>query len=128
MQRTPPDVYKRQEIISGSVPDLFLTSSLPIDKYAAKGVVADLYTFMDGGSGLSRDYFVPQVLKAIEKDGKLYELPTKFSVETAYALSSIVDQYDTWNVAAVQDAMAQLQEGDVYKRQILNAPFCQTLM
>ena len=68
------------EIISGSVPDLFLTSSLPIDKYAAKGVVADLYTFMDGGSGLSRDYFVPQVLKAIEKDGKLYELPTKFSV------------------------------------------------
>ncbi len=99
------------EIISGSVPDLFLTSSLPIDKYAAKGVVADLYTFMDGGSGLGRDYFVPQVLKAIEKDGKLYELPTKFSVETAYALSSIVDQYDTWNVAAVQDAMAQLQEG-----------------
>lgn len=99
------------EIISGSVPDLFLTSSLPIDKYAAKGVVADLYTFMDGGSGLSRDYFVPQVLKAIEKEGKLYELPTKFSVETAYALSSIVDQYDTWNVAAVQDAMTQLQEG-----------------
>ena len=99
------------EIISGSVPDLFLTSNLPIDKYAAKGVVADLYTFMDGGSGLSRDYFVPQVLKAIEKEGKLYELPTKFSVETAYALSSIVDQYDTWNVAAVQDAMAQLQEG-----------------
>ncbi len=99
------------EIISGSVPDLFLTSSLPIDKYAAKGVVADLYTFMDGGSGLGRDYFVPQVLKAIEKEGKLYELPTKFSVETAYALSSIVDQYDTWNVAAVQDAMTQLQEG-----------------
>ena len=99
------------EIISGSVPDLFLTSSLPIDKYAAKGVVADLYTFMDGGTGLGRDYFVPQVLKAIEKEGKLYELPTKFSVETAYALSSIVDQYDTWNVAAVQDAMTQLQEG-----------------
>ena len=99
------------ELISGSVPDLFLTSSLPIDKYAAKGVVADLYTFMDGGSGLSRDYFVPQVLKAIEKEGKLYELPTKFSVETAYALSSIVDQYDTWNVAAVQDAMTQMQEG-----------------
>ena len=99
------------EIISGSVPDLFLTSNLPIDKYAAKGVVADLYTFMDGGSGLSRDYFVPQVLKAIEKEGKLYELPTKFSVETAYALSSIVDQYDTWNVAAVQDAVTQLQEG-----------------
>ena len=99
------------EIISGSVPDIFLTSNLPIDKYAAKGVIADLNTFMDGGNGLSRDYFVPQVMSALEKDGKLYELPTSFSVTTAYALSSIASQYDTWNVAAVQDAMTQLQEG-----------------
>lgn len=99
------------EIISGSVPDIFLTSDLPIDKYAAKGVIADLNTFMDGGNGLSRDYFVPQVMSALEKDGKLYELPTSFSVQTAYALSSIASQYDTWNVAAVQDAMTQLQEG-----------------
>lgn len=99
------------EIISGSVPDIFLTSNLPIDKYAAKGVVADLNTFMDGGNGLSRDYFVPQILNALEKDGKLYELPTSFTVTTAYALSSIASQYDTWNVAAVQDAMTQLQEG-----------------
>ncbi len=99
------------EIISGSVPDIFLTSNLPIDKYAAKGVIADLNTFMDGGNGLSRNYFVPQVMSALEKDGKLYELPTSFSVQTAYALSSIASQYDTWNVAAVQDAMTQLQEG-----------------
>ena len=99
------------EIIRGRVPDIFLTSNLPIDKYAAKGVVADLNTFMDGGNGLSRDYFVPQVMSALEKDGKLYELPTSFSVQTAYALSSIASQYDTWNVAAVQDAMTQLQEG-----------------
>ena len=76
-----------------------------------EGVVADLNTFMDGGNGLSRDYFVPQVMSALEKDGKLYELPTSFSVQTAYALSSIASQYDTWNVAAVQDAMTQLQEG-----------------
>ena len=99
------------EIISGSVPDIFLTSNLPIDKYAAKGVIADLNTFMDGGNGLSRDYFVPQILNALEKDGKLYELPTAFTVTTAYALTSIASQYDTWNVAAVQDAMTQLQEG-----------------
>lgn len=99
------------EIISGSVPDIFLTSNLPIDKYAAKGVIADLNTFMDGGNGLSRDYFVPQVMSALEKDGKLYELPTSFSVQTAYALSSIASRYETWNVAAVQDAMTQLQEG-----------------
>lgn len=114
------------EIISGSIPDLFLTSSLPVDKYAAKGVIADLYTFMDQDSTMTRDYFVPQVLKALEKDGKLYELPNGFSVQTAFALSSIAEQYDIWNVAAVQDAMTQLQDGATVfsdgwtKTQVLN--------
>ena len=114
------------EIISGSIPDLFLTSSLPVDKYAAKGVIADLYTFMDQDSTMTRDYFVPQVLKALEKDGKLYELPNGFAVQTAFALSSIAEQYDVWNVAAVQDAMTQLQDGATVfsdgwtKTQVLN--------
>lgn len=99
------------EIIGGSVPDLFLCGGLPIDKYAARGVIADLYSFIDQDTEMNRDYFVPQVLAALEKEGKLYKLPIGFTVQTAYALSSIADQYDTWNVAAVQDAMTQLQEG-----------------
>ena len=75
---------------------------------------------------MTRDYFVPQVLKALEKDGKLYELPNGFSVRTAFALSSIAEQYDIWNVAAVQDAMTQLQDGATVfsdgwtKAQVLN--------
>lgn len=99
------------EIIGGSVPDIFLCSNLPIGKYAAKGVIADLYTFMDNDDTVNRSYFVPQILSAMEKDGKLYQLPTSFSVRTAYALSSVADQYDIWNVAAVQDALTQLQDG-----------------
>ena len=99
------------EILSGNIPDLFLCDNLPIDKYAAKGVVTDLYTFMDQDSTMGRDYFMQPVLKALESDGKLYELPTTFAVQTAFVLSSIADQYDTWNVAAVQDAMKDLQDG-----------------
>ena len=96
------------EIISGSVPDIFLTSNLPIDKYAAKGVIADLNTFMDGGNGLSRDYFVPQVMSALEKDGKLYELPTSFSVQTAYALSSAFVDWTTGKCEFDSEAFQQL--------------------
>ena len=99
------------EILSGNIPDIFLCDNLPIDKYAAKGVVADLYTYMDKDSAMGRDYFVQPVLKALESDGKLYELPATFAVQTAFVLSSIADQYDTWNVAAVQDAMKDLQDG-----------------
>ena len=46
-------------------------------------------------------------------DGKLYELPASFMVQTAFGLSKVVDGYDVWNVAAVQDAMTKLQE-DAY--------------
>ena len=99
------------EIMSGVIPDMFLTDNLPVDRYAAKGVLADLYTFIDNDSSLTRDSFVPEVLRACETDGKLYQLPSSFIVQTAYGLSKVVDDYDTWNVAAVQDAMTKLPEG-----------------
>ena len=99
------------EIMSGVIPDMMITTNLPVDRYAAKGVLADLYTFIDNDSSLTRESFVQEVLKACETDGKLYELPTSFMVQTAYGLSKVVDGYDVWNVAAVQDAMTKLQEG-----------------
>ena len=97
------------EIMSGNVPDMILTDGLPVRQYAAKGLLEDLYPYIDADMG--RDALITPVLDADSEDGKLYELPTSFSVQTAYALSSIASQYDTWNVAAVQDAMTQLQEG-----------------
>ena len=97
------------ELIGGNIPDIFLCNNLPIKKYAAKGFLADLYTLMDG-SALTRDQFVPEVLSALESDGKLYQVPTAFTVTSAYGLTKIVGEYDTWNTANLQDAMTKLPE------------------
>ena len=99
------------EIMSGVIPDMFLTDNMPIDRYAAKGILTDLYALIDSDSELTRDSFVPEVLKACETDGKLYRMPVSFMVQTAYGLSKVVDGYDVWNVAALQDALSKLQEG-----------------
>ncbi len=99
------------EIMSGVIPDMFLTENLPIERYAAKGILIDLYELIDNDSSLTRESFVPEIIKACETDGKLYELPASFMVQTAFGLSKVVDGYDVWNVAAVQDAMTKLQEG-----------------
>ena len=101
------------EIMSGVIPDMFLTENLPVERYAAKGILTDLYELIDSDSELTRESFVPQIIKACETDGKLYELPASFMVNTAFGLSKVVDGYDVWNVAAVQDAMTKLQE-DAY--------------
>ena len=101
------------EIMSGVIPDMFLTENLPIERYAAKGILTDLYELIDSDGSLTRESFVPQIIKACETDGKLYELPASFMVQTAFGLSKVVDGYDVWNVAAVQDAMTKLQD-DAY--------------
>ena len=98
------------EIIAGSIPDMFLTSSLPMRRYEAKGLIADLYPLIDADPNLSRDSFVPSVMKALETDGKLYEIPTGFYVSSAMGLDKVVGEYDLWNLAALKDAYSKLPD------------------
>lgn len=110
------------EMLSGKLPDMIdiNTYSMPVEQYAAKGFLTDLYELIDADPDMSRESFVQPVLKALESaDGKLYQLPQTFAVDTAIALDKVVGEYDTWNLAAVKDAMTKLQDGatvfDVYR-------------
>lgn len=108
------------EMLSGKLPDMIdINNSMPVEQYAAKGFLTDLYELIDADADLSREDFVQPVLKALESaDGKLYQLPSTFAVSTAIALDKVAGDYDTWNLAAVKDAMTKLQDGasvfDVY--------------
>lgn len=110
------------EMLSGKLPDMIdiNTYNMPVEQYAAKGFLTDLYELIDADPELSREDFVQPVLKALESaDGKLYQLPNTFAVSTAIALDKVAGDYDTWNLAAVKDAMTKLQDGasvfDVYR-------------
>lgn len=110
------------EMLSGKLPDMIdiNTYSMPVEQYAAKGFLTDLYELIDADADLSREDFVQPVLKALESaDGKLYQLPNTFAVSTAIALDKVAGDYDTWNLASVKDAMTKLQDGasvfDVYR-------------
>lgn len=98
------------EILGGKVPDLFLVNdNMPINQYAGQGVIADLYQFLDNDESLTRESLVQPVLKALEKDGKIYQLPLSFYVQTAFGLNKVVGDYETWTLADLQDAMTKLQ-------------------
>lgn len=110
------------EMLSGKLPDMIdiNTYSMPVEQYAAKGFLTDLYELIDADPELSRESFVQPVIKALESaDGKLYQLPNTFAVSTAIALDKVAGDYDTWNLASVKDAMTKLQDGasvfDVYR-------------
>ena len=94
------------EILSGNVPDLLLTDGLPVRQYAAKGLLEDLYPYIDDDMG--RDAFISEVLDADSEDGRLYELPLGFQIVAAEGLGSVVGGYDSWTLADLEDAMTKL--------------------
>ena len=94
------------EIMSGNVPDMILTDGLPVRQYAAKGLLEDLYPYIDADMG--RDALITPVLDADSEDGKLYELPLSFSIVTATGLESVVGGYTSWTLADLEDALSKL--------------------
>lgn len=104
------------EIVSGNVPDLLDTSSLPIDKYAAKGLLEDLYTYMDADPEYGRDKFVPAVLNTLQtSDGKLYQMINSFSIYSILGDGDRVGYENGWTIDEMMQVVNQMPEGmDVF--------------
>ena len=98
------------ELLSGNLPDLidFTATELPVAQYAAKGFLEDLLPFLRADSAVSEEKLNQNVLDAIKTDGKLYQMPTAFSVIGAAGKHEIVGGYDAWTLDAMHDAMKKL--------------------
>lgn len=99
------------ELAAGTMPDMLLTTSLPVRQYEAKGLLRDLTPMLDADSTLSRDDLITEVLDARAVDGKLYRMPTSFMISAVAGRADIVGGYETWTLDDVQDAMKKLQPG-----------------
>lgn len=100
------------EILAGNIPDIFASNtSLSTRQYAAKGLLEDLWTYIDADPEFSREAFVQQPLRAAQTGDKLYRLPLDFGVVTAAGLGKVVGEYDTWTLADLNDAVQKLPQG-----------------
>jgi len=99
------------EILSGKLPDLLCLSNLPYSQLAAKGLLEDLYPYLDADKELSRSDFFANVLKAMEVDGKLYEVTPSFAVNTLIGASSVVGDTPGWTYADFNAALAKMPAG-----------------
>lgn len=78
------------DIVSGKGPDIIELSGRNLKMYAAKGILEDLYPYMDADEEINREDYLPNVLKAFEVDGKLYTMPSRFYINTVLAKVSKV--------------------------------------
>ena len=105
------------EIIAGNIPDILDINSLPIKQYGAKGLLEDLWPFIDSDPGLGRSRLMENVFDAMEQDGKLYQISPRFSVFTAIGNRGVVGPRPGWTVDEMYAALAKLPPGaDVFDK------------
>ena len=100
------------EIGSGAVPDIMLTDGLPIETFGAKGLLADLWPFIDADEELGgRAGVMEPVFNALSQDGKLYEISSSFYITTIAGPASIVGTEPGWTYEEMYAALDQMPEG-----------------
>ena len=99
------------EILSGSVPDILCLNSLNYRQLANKGILADLYPFLDQDAELKRSDFFPNVLKALEVNGQLCTTVSGFFISSAIGAASVVGDEPGWTYDEFNAALASMPEG-----------------
>lgn len=103
------------EIISGNVPDIICNSgNLPVQQYVAKGLLEDLYTYIDNDGELARDQLVPGPLKAMEMNGGLYQVTSGYNISTLAGSSDFVGEGMGWTIDELLAAVEQHPEASAF--------------
>ncbi|MGM9607358.1 MAG: hypothetical protein ACI3XJ_07625 [Oscillospiraceae bacterium] len=100
------------EIIAGQVPDILDTNGLPIRQYGAKGLLENLWPYIEDDEELGgREGMMENVLKAAEQDGKLYQIFNSFNIRTVVGAARVVGEEMSWTLEDLRSALATMPEG-----------------
>ena len=104
----------KSDIISGNAPDMIITNGgNMLQTLGSKGLLVDLYDYLDKDPELKRDDIMPNVLKAGEKKGKLLSLASSFYVSTLVAKKKYVDK-EGWTVDELIDTYENRKNKDMH--------------
>lgn len=95
-------------MLTGESPDILCHNAAGMLNMDRNGLLADLYSFMDGESKLKREDFLPCVLEGLEVEGRLPAVMEAYSLHTAVAKTKFIPkEYEHWTSA---DAMKFYEE------------------
>lgn len=100
------------EIVSGKAPDLFCTKDLPVQTYAARGLLEDLWPYIEGDDELGgREALVQPLFQALTVKGKLYQIAPSFLVYTVIGPKETVGNTMGWTFEEFFAAYEKMPEG-----------------
>ena len=77
---------------------------------AGKGLLEDLYPYLDADKELKRSDFFPNILGALEVDGKLCCTLPSFYISSAIGAASVVGDKPGWTYEQFDAALAEMRE------------------
>lgn len=101
------------DITTGNCPDMIDLMSGNYTLYANKGILEDLYPYMEK-SGLKKADYLENVLEAYEVDGKLYAVIPEFYVSTTMAKQSVVGNLNGWTLSEMLDFVEQNDPENIF--------------
>lgn len=100
------------EIATGHVPDLFAASNLSIRTYGDRGLLEDLWPWIDADEALGgRDALMTPVFEAIAQGGPLYQISPSFGINTLVGPKEIVGDRMGWSLEDFYEAARKMPEG-----------------
>ena len=112
------------DIVSGDVPDIMiLNSQMPFESYAAKGVFADINTFLEKDEELKKEDLLPNILEALSSEDGLYRIAPSFTATTFAAKTADVGTEPGWTMDEALALLASKPEGTQLLSEITSSSF-----
>lgn len=99
------------EILAGNCPDIIYLSGLPVSQMAAKGLLEDLYPYLEADSEIDTNNLFTNVLKAAENNGKLVRTVATFGISTCIGSSRVVGERNGWTYDEMYSALNEMPDG-----------------
>ncbi len=109
-----PSKQLNMDITSGKIPDILDLRQISKYQLIKKGVLTDLYPFMEKSEEVKKEDFIPSVLSTLENDGKLYFLPYSFAPQALIAGKKVVGDIEGWTVEEMIDLYKKMPEGSLF--------------
>ena len=116
------------DIISGDVPDIIEMSGLSKSMYIKKGILADMTPFIEKDEEIKKEDFVDSVTSTIEHDGKLYYLPTSFTITALAGPKKIFNGMEGWTYEEMQEKYKNMPKDGVFKQGMTSEWFIQNML
>ena len=107
------------EIGAGKIPDIidlgrgssYYISVLPYESLVHKGILEDLWPYIENDPELGREGVLEAPLKAAEVDGGLYTIFSKVGINTLVGAESVVGDRTSWTLEDFWETFASMPEG-----------------